>query len=421
MDYKRMTAVSLGVILFFVILIGGQEHKAKASDKPNILASDAISIDANSGVILYQKNAYKRAYPASITKIMTALLLMEKVPESDSITLSHNCIMHPKSNAQVFFQHGEVLSRDTALFTMLTISANDVACGIGEHISGTEADFGKLMTEKAKELGAKNTQFVNASGLHDPGYYTTAYDMALITKAAIKNKMILQALNTKRYVINTNFQKNRVVKRTNLSYDNPDSIGEKTGYTDQARNTLVEVDEENGVRIITVILGANKEVTKKTNFEDAQKISRYVFSSRQPVQIVNKDAWSRHITIMGKAVTVVPKTSLQLDENKSVDNHLVTRFSLELKPKPLLYKNGIEKGEKVGVIDVKQNGQIVGHVDAISTKHMTFKKPKAKITKQNQAEAVPATMSVLAFIILIIIYELVIKRRRLSKKYREMD
>ncbi len=126
---------------------------------PEIAAEHGVSIEAQSGDVLFDKGAHEKAFPASITKIMTALLLSENIKEDETITISDKCVNEVRSNSQILFKAGEKMSRDTALFTMMTISANDIACAIGEHISGNAEDFGALMTKRAKELGANDTQF----------------------------------------------------------------------------------------------------------------------------------------------------------------------------------------------------------------------------------------------------------------------
>ncbi|PDZ93985.1 D-alanyl-D-alanine carboxypeptidase, partial [Bacillus cereus] len=134
------------------------------SVEPNIIGNHGVSLDAQSGDVLFDKTSHQKAYPASVTKVMTALMLDENIKENETITLSKTCVNQVRSNSQIAFKEGEKLSRDTALFTMMTISANDIACAIGEHIAGSQEAFGAMMTKRAEELGALDTHFKNANG-----------------------------------------------------------------------------------------------------------------------------------------------------------------------------------------------------------------------------------------------------------------
>lgn len=243
--------------------------------QPVIIGSYGVGVDVETGKIFYNKKADTRSYPASVTKVMTALVFLENSTVDEKIVMSNRCIHMVKSNSQINLKAGEVLSRDTALYTMLVISANDVACAIGEHVSGSESKFAKLMTDKAKELGAKRTQFKNASGLHHAGHYTTSRDLAIIGREAIKNPMILDAMGTKTYIVRTNKHKRVKIENTSKMHDDPTFIGGKTGFTDEARNTLMRIDEKNGIRTLTVVLGKNKKVNKYNIQADIKKISNY--------------------------------------------------------------------------------------------------------------------------------------------------
>ena len=159
-----------------------QEIKEKA-DALELDADAAILIDATTGEILYEKNPYKKEYPASITKLMTMLLAFENCSLDETVTFSRNAVysIEPGSS-NIGIDQGEELTVEQCLYGIMLQSANEVSNGIAEHIDGSMEEFAKHMTQRAKELGAQNTNFVNANGLHDENHYTTAYDMALIAK-----------------------------------------------------------------------------------------------------------------------------------------------------------------------------------------------------------------------------------------------
>ena len=173
---------------------------------PNVFSQFATTIDAKTGDVLYDKNAHHRAFPASMTKVLTAILLMEHTKPEDQFTFSQLALDQEKSNYQIEFQPGETINRNTALMILMVLSANDVSYAIAERIGGSVENFANMMNERAKQLGATDSHFVTPNGLHDPNHYTTPYDMAMITRGVQKYPEILQAMNTKRTTVTTSRQ-----------------------------------------------------------------------------------------------------------------------------------------------------------------------------------------------------------------------
>lgn len=339
---------------------------------PGIAAEYGVSIEAQSGDILYDKGAHEKAFPASITKVMTALLLSENIKEDETITISEKCVNEVRSNSQILFKAGEKMSRDTALFTMMTISANDVACAIGEHISGSAEEFGALMTKRAKELGANDTQFKNANGLHNPEHYTTAYDMSLIAREAIKHDVVLKAMGTKHYKVTTNLQKKVPITNPSKIHDDPDSIGGKTGFTNQARNTLIKVDEKNGIRVVNVVLKGNKY----HYYDDIKRISNYGFEQLHKKKVIDETKWNKKLTFLEKKVIVKPEKSMYLITKKTDTLSYDVKFIPEKMDETLLYLKGIKKGQKLGELEVIKDNKKVGTVNVLSTQNVIFEKPE---------------------------------------------
>ena len=155
----------------------------QSTSAPTVVAETAILMDAASGEVLYNKNAEQKMFPASITKLMTILLALEHGELTDKITFSHEAIysIEPGS-AHIAIQEGETLTLEQVLRAIILRSANEASNGVAEYVDGSIEAFTKHMTERAKELGCKNTNFLTANGLHDENHYTTAYDMALIAK-----------------------------------------------------------------------------------------------------------------------------------------------------------------------------------------------------------------------------------------------
>jgi D-alanyl-D-alanine carboxypeptidase len=261
------------------------EYPEGSGQAPDLVSDSAIVIDADSGQILYQKDAYSTRYPASITKIMTALLALENGDLTSTVTFSENAIWGiERDSTHIALDVGEQLTLEQALYATLVVSANEAAWGVAEHIGGTLENFANMMNEKAAELGCVNTHFVNANGLHDDDHYTCAYDMALIAREAIKIDKFREITSTTYYEIPpTNlqeetrylYQDNKLIKQDSDYYYEP-CIGGKTGFTDQALGTLVAWAEQDGRTLICVVMHARPT---RCTYTDATALFKYCFSN----------------------------------------------------------------------------------------------------------------------------------------------
>lgn len=232
---------------------------------PQIYADSAIVMEASTGTILYNKDMDKAEYPASITKIMTALLAIENCSLDEVITYSYNATHSIEfGSSSIGTTEGEELTVEQSLYALLLESANECANGLAEHIAGSNEAFAELMNQKAAELGCTNTHFANPHGLHDENHYTSAHDMALITQEAIKNETFVTISGTGRYDMpptnkdeTTTYMKNHhnmiYAYKTNKYLDETVIAG-KTGGTTAALNTLVTVAERNGMTLIVVTM-----------------------------------------------------------------------------------------------------------------------------------------------------------------------
>lgn len=262
---------SAAAVLLLVATILGSTNIITYAAKPQITAEAAILIDAQTGNVLYEKNAEKKMYPASTTKIMTALVALEAV-ENEEISLAQPLGLSDTAfnsldidGSSIALKVGENMTLEGLLQGLLIASGNDAAMVIAEGISGTVEQFVARMNEKAKAIGLHNTAFVNPHGLHDENHYTTAHDMAILAQEAMKNDtfrsivecahIYLPATNMsdKRYFINTN----NLVSRMRYPYYFYDkATGIKTGSTDAAGYCLVSSAEDKGKSVIAVVFGA---------------------------------------------------------------------------------------------------------------------------------------------------------------------
>lgn len=251
---------------------------------PDIVAQSAILIDADTGAILYEKDAHAKGYPASTTKILTGLLTIENCGLDETVTFSSaaaNSVTY--EDASLGTKTGEQYSVEQALYGLLLYSANEIAYGLAEHVSGSLAAFTELMNKRAKELGAINTHFANASGLHDVNHYTTAYDMAMIAKGCYNNSTFVNIDSTSTtYTIPPtnktdtarNF-KHRHLMLKGRQYYYEYCKGGKTGFTDQAGYTLVTFAEKDDMRLICVCFKSGD----KERFTDTRSLFDWGFAN----------------------------------------------------------------------------------------------------------------------------------------------
>lgn len=260
---KRMSAF----LLCLMLLMGAFPATALAApDWPSgvsVQAESGIVIDADTGTVLWGQNIHNQYFPASITKIMTALIVIETCSLDETVTFSHNAVFNVEagsSNAGI--NEGDKLSVKDCLYALLLKSANEAANALAEHVAGSTEAFADMMNAKAKELGCTDTHFANPSGLNDPEHYTSTYDMALIARAAFLNPTFEEIDSTTYYKLPPNsinpegltiYPGHKMLKKS-TPYYYPGIVGGKTGYTTLAGNTLVTCARKNGLKLIAVIL-----------------------------------------------------------------------------------------------------------------------------------------------------------------------
>ncbi len=259
---------------------------------PEIPAQAAILLEANTGTILYAKNIHEELYPASTTKIMTCLLAVENASLDDKITFSNDAVFSvPHDGSSIGMDVGESITLEQALYGIMVGSANEVANAVGEHVSGSIDAFVDLMNDRAAELGCTNTHFNNTNGLQDNNHYTSAYDLAMIARAFFANEFLCKVGNTPRYHFTPtstqpdDFYLNNKHKLITGEMSYEGILGGKTGYTGQARETLVTCAEKNGMRLICVVL----KDESPAQFSDTVTLFDYGFNNFRPVNIADND------------------------------------------------------------------------------------------------------------------------------------
>ena len=255
---------------------------------PDINAQAAITMDLETGEIIYCKDADSKRYPASTTKLLTGLLLAENKQKSDSIEFTESAKAQPEYSLNINFMHnsmqvGDTMSADDVMKGLLLFSGNDTAYMIADNIAGDSQKFADMMNAKAKELGANNSHFVTANGLHDENHYTTAYDLSLITKAAFENDWEREVMGLSDASIEINGAK-VLLENRNLGLGKNGNIGGKTGLTNAAGGCLDADYEVNGRKLIGVVLKSRQvDNADMTKFNDMDAIMDYSYNTAKTV------------------------------------------------------------------------------------------------------------------------------------------
>lgn len=280
---RRLKAiVMLAVMLVSVMATSITSY---AATEPTINSGAGVVINADTGEVLFGKDADGKYYPASITKVMTALLVMENCPDLDAmVTFSKAATSNLESGAvTIKLTEGDKLSVRDCLYALMLKSANEVANGLAEHVGGSISGFADMMNKRAKELGCTNTNFVNPNGLNNSNHYVSAHDMALIAAQAFKNEELRKIDTATSYTLPATinnpkgvilFLNNKILMKGHEKYYEYAKAG-KTGYTKKAGNTLVTYAEKDGVRLVAVTLKNTKYLV---HYDDTKALLEYGFA-----------------------------------------------------------------------------------------------------------------------------------------------
>lgn len=349
------------ILILFLIpltLVKGEEIEDLA---PN--AKSAIMIEASTGEILFQKNANEKLPPASMTKMMSMLLIMEEIEKGnlkweEIITASENA--SSMGGSQIFLETGEKMTVTDMLKGIAIASGNDATVAMAERVAGSEETFVKKMNAKVKELGLKNTNFINSTGLDTDNHYSSAYDMSIIAKELIKHEKILEFSGTYEdylrkdtdnpfWLVNTN----RLVK----FYQGVDGL--KTGFTSGAGYCLTATAKKDNMRLITVVM--NEPDTDKRS-SDTTKMLDYGFNIYMVKNIIDSKTVIDNVKVeLGNKLTtdIIAKETITILNKKSENTRNVT-----YKAKINKIIAPVKKGDVVGKINIIEDGKIVSTIDA---------------------------------------------------------
>lgn len=339
-----------------------QEAKTQLADE----AMSAILIERDTGAILYEKNAHDKLPPASMTKIMTMLLMMEAIDEGrlkweDKIRTSERAAS--MGGSQVFLEPGEEMTASDMLKAIAIASGNDASVAVAEHLAGSEEEFVRMMNEKAKELGLKNTHFSNSNGLPVENHYSTAYDLAMMSKELMKYDEITKYTGIYEDYLRENTDKRFWLVNTNkLVRFYPGVDGIKTGFTREAKYCLAATAKKDGMRVIAVVMGSatskerNRQVTEMLDYSFSQFMTHQLHEKGEIIDEVkiSKGEKVKVPLALAESVSVLTKKGEQLDnitKKVNIDENL---------------KAPIKKGDKLGTLTIEKDGKVLSDTKLVA-------------------------------------------------------
>lgn len=400
MKRNRFLAAVLAAAIILSALAGGniavaapqsgqasQKNTSKVTwptgpNKRKLSCDSAIVMELSTGLILYQKNMHKKHYPASITKILTTMLTVENCANNEVVTFSQEAAYGIEAGSStVFTEPGEKLTIEQCLYAIMLQSANEVCLGVGEHISGSISKFVDFMNKRVKELGLKDTHFNNPNGLPDPKHYTSAHDMAVIAREAMKNTTFRKVAATRRYIMpKTNKHKeerpwdnhHQMINGYEWpKYEYKYCIGGKTGYTHAAGNTLVTYAEKNGMELVCVIMKAKGPKQGEPNeYTDTTSLLNFGFEKYQKYAVdedssdINKDLFNNYDSYFD-----MENSPVHLSSESSVVLPKGVKLSQAKQTVSYNKNTTLQTGDNViGHVTYTYGGKTVGSTDILYTK-----------------------------------------------------
>lgn len=357
---KRLTGLFLGAVLIFCAF-----SQTVSAAQPEVAAPSAVLMEASTGTVLYEKESHERLAPASVTKIMTLLLVMEaldsgRITWEDTVTASETAAA--KGGSQVYLEAGEQMTMDEMLKSVVVSSANDCATALAEHIAGSEQAFVSMMNERAAELGMEDTHFVNCTGLDDSveagDHLTSAYDIAIMSRELLKHEDIRKYttiwMDTVR---NGEFGLSNTNKLVRF-YEG--TTGLKTGYTSTAGHCLSASAERDGVEFIAVVLNC---ASSGDRFQSARQLLDHGFANYALADPVGQTELDPVPVILGTAKEVVPvpadPSPILIDKAKK--SGITTQVELAEE-----VRAPVEEGQRLGTLTVCSDGVPMASIPLIA-------------------------------------------------------
>ena len=377
---------ALIVTLFATPLSAAAETEAKTPPVPGISSKAALLVDANTGNVVYAKNEHEEMYPASLTKIMTALLVLEAVDNgqlslTQQLTASHSAMTTglDEDGSTAGILEGETMAVEQFLYCMLVVSANEACNVLAEAVAGDVDTFVEKMNAKAQELGCENTHFVNPTGLHDPQHYTSAWDLYLITKEAMTHSDFMRFCDTGSVTIPaTNLSEARTLHTTNYlidgwrsrGYINKDAHGVKTGSTSDAGHCLVSTATRGSLSFISVVLGGDRVTLdggeiRTYSFYDTNLLFNWAFDNFSYQTVLSAEEPLKEVTV---SLSKVDHVNVHVGEDVEIllpngltPEDLEQKFTIE---EPV--EAPVKADQKLGTLELSYGDTIYATVDLLA-------------------------------------------------------
>ncbi len=339
-----------------------------ASDDMNLDCKSALLMDYSTGKVIYEQNPHEKLAPASVTKVMTMLLIMEaldsgKISFEDKVTISPQASSKNNKGTMLLLEAGEVRTVKELLYGIAVESANDACIAMAEHISGSEEEFVKLMNKRAKELGAIDSNFVNPNGLPAEGHVTSAYDLAIISKQLLMHEKIFEFID--KYMVTVYVGKKNDVKRELVNknkmirfYNDVDGI--KTGWTEDAGYCVSVTAKRGNLRLISVVMGSPKvEVRNK----EARKLIDYGFANFSSFLVARKGEKLQEVKVSkGNVLSTYAITNRDISALLAKGEEKNIKKTIQL---PEKINAPVMKGTKLGELIISIDDKEIGRYDLV--------------------------------------------------------
>ena len=409
MKQRKKFLITIFILFFIFFNISFvQAVDTTDNDKLSLVSSSAILMDSKTNKVLYSKNADKKMYPASTTKILTAILVLENTNLNDVVNVSYDAVMSiPEGYSSANLQVGEQLTVEQLLQLLLVHSSNDAANALAEHVGGSVESFVSMMNTKINDLKLSNTHFTNAFGMHNENHYTTAHDLAFIMQYCMKNENFRKIAgsascsipSTNKYGIRSYSSTNELIIPNSKNYYQYLTAG-KTGYTTQAGDCLVSCGYKDDLELICVILGGKTVNSVSTRFSETKKLYDYGYSNYSIKNIIKKGTTVSQIEVKN-ATSDTKNLELISDGNisalvKNSDNYDNLEPTISLKDNIVA---PIYEGDLIGeaVYNIDENSYKVNLVASHD------------VTKSILFEIILSIVVIIAIIVLVII---IIRKKR---------
>ncbi|MEM1483708.1 D-alanyl-D-alanine carboxypeptidase family protein [Oscillospiraceae bacterium PP1C4] len=337
---RKLATIFMTTLMIMTIIPLPTMAKEDSPHPPDLYSQAAVLMDADTGQVLWGKNMNSRMYPASLTKVITCLLAMEKGNPDDIVTMTDEGVFSvPRGTTHAALTTGEQLTLEQLEYTMMVESANDAANGVAIHIGGSIEQFAQMMNEKAAEIHATGSHFTNANGLPEDNHYTTAYDLGLFTKEALKYPQFRSLAGTQHYEIPPTNKQKQTRKFNNRQYmftlndTYPGAFAGKTGWTEEAGKTLITIAERDGVTLICVVLKAKGTIDAE--FKDSTALLDYGYENFKRVSVSKE---------------IVPEQEIPYHDDSGEPGTAILQLDQDM---PVLLPTGVSADELTATVDVR--------------------------------------------------------------------